>query len=202
MKTSTAGIAFITRWEGRKLTAYKDSGGVWTIGVGHTDPEVKAGLTITPQQADELLAADLAEAESEVNATGVPLTQPQFDALVSFAFNVGNSAFRSSTLRKKLLAGDYASVPAQMNRWVYDNGKVVDGLVNRRKAEGDMWRFGSASVVNTHPPEQTSTIPTPPRPAPLPPQRQPAAPATPPAAQPSGLFAWLLALLNRLIKRA
>ena len=177
MKTSAEGIAFIQHWEGTLLTAYRDSGGVWTIGTGHTGPEVRRGLTITAEQARQLLVADVAEAESAVAAVRVPLSQAQFDALVSFAFNVGNDAFGGSTLLRKLNAGDYAAVPAQLNRWVYDNGKVVRGLVDRRKAEGDMWRFGTTPVVNTHSPAQTSTIPTAPKPAPLPPQRKPPAPA-------------------------
>lgn len=160
MKTSAAGLAFIERWEGTRLTAYKDSGGVWTIGVGHTGPEVVNGLTITAAKATDLLAEDVIEAEVAVRQVTVPLTQAQFDTLVSFAFNVGNAAFRSSTLLRKLNAGDYAAVPAQLGRWVHDNGKVVAGLVNRRKAEGEMWALGSTAVENVHPPEQTSTIPT------------------------------------------
>jgi len=165
MKTSAEGLAFITLWEGTRLTAYRDSGGVWTIGVGHTGPEVKRGLTITAERARQLLAADVAEAEWAVSAVQVPLTQQQYDALVSFTFNVGTEAFERSTLLRKLNERDYASVPAQINRWVHDNGKVVAGLVNRRKAEGEMWALGSTAVENVHPPEQTSTIPSAPIPA-------------------------------------
>lgn len=72
----------------------------------------------------------------------VPLTQQQFDALVSFAFNVGNGAFCDSTLLKRLNAGQYDAVPAQLNRWVKAGGKTLEGLVTRRAAEGALFSRG------------------------------------------------------------
>lgn len=186
MKTSVAGLAFIKHWEGTRLVAYRDSGGVWTIGVGHTGPDVVAGRRITDAEATALLAADVAEAEAAVARVSVPLSQNQYDALVSFAFNVGNGAFLSSTLLRKLNAGDYDAVPGQLDRWVNDNGRRVQGLVNRRKAEGELWSTALTSVVNDDEPEQTSTIPTAPPPDRVPPAR--------PAADP-----WWVRLLSLLL---
>jgi lysozyme len=139
MKTSSNGIQFIRDHEGCKLTAYKDGGGVWTIGVGHTKG-VKAGQTITQAQADAFLASDIEPVESCINqAVTVALNQNQFDALASFTFNVGESAFKSSTLLKKLNAGDYRAAADQFTRWVYDNDVFVQGLYSRRVDERDLF---------------------------------------------------------------
>lgn len=104
------------------------------------------GLTVvyrkglTEQQCWDLLDQDLEPAEKSVNeAVTVPLNQNQFDALVSFAFNVGDGAFRSSTLLKLLNQGRYDDVPTQLRRWIRDNGHVVQGLVNRREKEITLW---------------------------------------------------------------
>ena len=98
----------LKQWEGLRLTAYKDSGGVLTIGYGHTGPDVKAGMTITEAQAEMLLMRDLSRFEQSVErSVKVPLTDNQFGALVSFAYNVGTEAFERSTLLKKLNEGDY-----------------------------------------------------------------------------------------------
>jgi lysozyme len=101
MKTSPAGLAAITQREGLRLQAYPDVRGIPTIGVGHTGPEVHLGLIWTQAQAQEALMKDIAWAENEVNThVTVPLTANQFDALVSFTFNVGKSGFdHSSALR-------------------------------------------------------------------------------------------------------
>lgn len=122
--------------EGLRLTAYLDTGGVWTIGYGHTGKDVREGLTIPLSEAERLLTVDLRVAERHVNeAVQVKLTQNQFDALVSFVYNVGGGAFRSSTLLKLLNAGDYEGAANQFPRWNKDNGKVVAGLTNRRHEE-------------------------------------------------------------------
>jgi lysozyme len=122
--------------EGLELVAYKDGGGVWTIGYGHTGAEVKVGMLITLAQAEELLTRDLRSSEGHINTSvTVPLTQNQFDALVSFVFNVGGGAFESSTLLKLLNAGNYAGAADQLLRWNKDEGKIVQGLSNRREAE-------------------------------------------------------------------
>ena len=145
MKTSDHGIALIKRWEGVRLKAYLCPANVWTIGVGHTaamgDPKPVSGMKITEVEAEAILRRDLSQIESDIIASvKVKLTQKHFDTLVSFVFNVGIGAFRKSTLLKKLNAGDYAAVPEELMKWTRAGGKVVQGLVNRRKAEADFWR--------------------------------------------------------------
>lgn len=126
--------------EGLRLTAYLDTGGVWTIGYGHTGGDVREGLTIPLSEAERLLTRDLRVAEGHVNdAVKVKLTQNQFDALVSFVYNVGGGAFRSSTLLKLLNAGDYDGAANQLPRWNKDNGRVVNGLTNRRREERELF---------------------------------------------------------------
>jgi lysozyme len=140
MKTSPAGIKFIEEREGCRLTAYQDSVGVWTIGVGHTIGVVP-GMTITQEEADDLLAEDLANAEAAVNSlVKVPLSQPQFDALVSLVFNIGSGAFRNSTLLRKLNAGDTEGAAAEFQRWCHAGDQVLPGLVKRRAAEAAMFK--------------------------------------------------------------
>lgn len=137
-KTNQAGLALIESFEGCKLKAYKDTGGVWTIGVGHTP--AFPGQTITQAQADTLLHADLKSAEATVERlVKVPLTDNQFAALVSFVFNLGSGQFKSSTLLRKLNAGDYAGAKAEFPRWNKDNGKEVAGLTRRRWAEAALF---------------------------------------------------------------
>lgn len=145
MKTSDFGRSFITRWEGCHLKAYLCPANVWTIGVGHTaamgNPTPVSGMKITQDEADAILARDLSQIERDIIASvKVKLAQKQFDTLVSFVFNVGIGAFRKSTLLKKLNAGNYAAVPEELMKWTRAGGKVLQGLVNRRKAEADLWR--------------------------------------------------------------
>ncbi len=136
-------LACIKRWEGLRLTAYRDVGGKWTIGYGHVNG-AREGMRITEREAEDWLRRDLAQAELAVNdAVQVPLSDPQFGALVSFVFNVGVGAFRRSTLLRKLNAGDYDAVPAELLRWTKAGGKLVPGLVNRRNAEIGLWSKGS-----------------------------------------------------------
>lgn len=143
-------IEHVKRWEGLRLTAYPDPGSrngePWTIGYGHTSDghmKVYRGLTITPAQAEEALAYDLNETAAAIEKlVKVELSDNQFGALVSFAFNVGANAFARSTLLKKLNAGDYAAVPQQMARWIYNDGKPMQGLINRRAAEAGLWAKG------------------------------------------------------------
>lgn len=140
LKTGPKGIALIKEFESVQLKAYKCPAGVWTIGVGHTGPDVTPGMVITEGQADEILNGDLRKFERAVNnAVKVPLTQTQFDALVSFTFNVGEGNLKSSTLLKLLNEGKYQEVPAQLMRWNKAGGKELAGLTRRRKAEGDLW---------------------------------------------------------------
>ncbi|MFB9156477.1 lysozyme [Chromobacterium violaceum] len=136
MKTNAAGISLIKQFEGVRLAAYQDMVGVWTIGYGHTGPDVKAGLAITQQQADQLLAADLEKFETGVRkAVIVPLNANQFSALVSFSYNLGLGNLRSSTLLRLLNKGDYDGAAAQFPRWNRAGGQAVAGLTRRRKAE-------------------------------------------------------------------
>ena len=140
MKTSAAGRSAIAQREGNKLSAYKDSVGVWTIGVGHTSaagpPMVIAGMTITAEQSDEILSRDLGKTETTVSkAVNVPLSQNQFDALVSLCFNIGGGAFSGSTLVRKLNHGDYEGAAEAFLSWNHAGGKVLPGLTTRRQAE-------------------------------------------------------------------
>ncbi|MBT4650932.1 lysozyme [Candidatus Woesearchaeota archaeon] len=137
---SGKGLSHIMKWEGFRSLAYRDVAGVWTIGFGHTGPEVKAGMRVSKNEGKRLLAKDIAWAEKAVrNYVKVPLTQGQFDALVSFVYNSGAKAFKDSTLLKKLNKGDYNEAYPELRRWIYAGGRKVKGLVNRRKAEIKLW---------------------------------------------------------------
>lgn len=135
MKTSDAGIALIKEFEGFVTLAYQDAVGVWTIGWGHTQG-VTEGDRVTEEMATDMLVSDLAWAEAAVNAyVEVPLAQGQFDALVSFTFNLGTSALANSTLRRLLNQEDYVGAAGQFGRWIYAGETVLPGLVKRRAAE-------------------------------------------------------------------
>jgi lysozyme len=137
------GIALVRKYEGEKLEAYLCPAGKWTIGVGHTGSDVREGLTITEEKSAEILRNDLAKFERCVIAClAVPVTQGQFSALVSFAFNVGCGAFRKSTLLRKLNEGDDLGCAAEFLRWTKSGGKVLSGLVKRRQAEMDLFLKG------------------------------------------------------------
>lgn len=148
MKTSQKGIDFIKRHEALRLNSYLDAVGVWTIGYGHTKT-AKKGMTITEAEAEKLLVDDLKTAEDEINKHLLPLKQHQFDSLVSFVFNVGTGAFRTSTLLKRLKADvNHPDIPNQLNRWIYGGGKVLSGLVKRRKQEADIYTKGHYEIRN------------------------------------------------------
>lgn len=133
------GLRLLKQFEGCKLTSYKDVGGVWTIGYGHTKT-ARPDMTITQEQADSLLKEEVAVfADAVEKAVKVPLTDNQFAALVVFTYNVGQGAFRQSTLLRKLNEGDYSAVPPQLMRWNKVQGKEVRGLTNRRAAEVKLW---------------------------------------------------------------
>lgn len=154
MQVGQNGKKLFKEWEGLVTHEYLDSGGAPTIGIGHllTRSERTSGKILiggqaldyrnglTEQQCWDLLDQDLDSVQSTVNAAvTVPLNQNQFDALVSFTFNVGDGAFRGSTLLKLLNQGQYCQVPAQLRRWNKDNGHVVRGLDNRREKEIALW---------------------------------------------------------------
>ena len=143
MEYSKDGLHLTERFEGCQLVAYPDpgSGGdPWTIGYGHTGPEVVEGLEITQDQAEQYLAQDIKQAEANVNAVvHVELTQEEFDALVDFAFNCGCRNLDSSTLMKKLNAGDYEGASHEFIKWDMAAGHHMSGLLKRREAEAAMF---------------------------------------------------------------
>ena len=143
METSNKGIELIKSFEGYRNVAYLCPSGTLTLGYGHTRG-VRPGQRCTEEDAEEWLKEDLAGAERFVIEVidAVPLKQCQYDALVSFVFNIGGTAFRQSTLRRKVLANpDDPSIRGEFLKWIYAGGRPLDGLVNRRKAEADMY-FG------------------------------------------------------------
>jgi len=137
--TSVGSTRLIREFEGLELKAYKCPAGVLTIGYGHTK-EVAAGMVITEGKAEALLREDLVWVEEAINTkVVVPLTQNQYDALASFIYNVGAGAFTKSTLLRKLNAEDYSGASAEFKRWNKASGKVLRGLVRRRKAEQELF---------------------------------------------------------------
>ena len=139
MRLSEDGLELIKRHEGLRLKAYRCPAGMWTIGYGHTKG-VKRGMVIANVHAERFLEEDVQDAEEAVNRlVEVPMTQGQFDALVSFVFNLGIGAFSRSTLRKRLNDGDFCAAAEQFGRWVYGSqGKQkvkLPGLVARREDE-------------------------------------------------------------------
>lgn len=144
MTINAAGLELVKHFEGLRLEAYQDPVGIWTIGWGHTGPDVHPGLKITPQKAEDLLKADLGLHETYVKSiVTVNLNGNQLAALSSFAFNVGNGNLANSTLLKKLNAGDFEGAANEFERWVKGtlNGVKVTlpGLVTRRKAEKELF---------------------------------------------------------------
>jgi GH24 family phage-related lysozyme (muramidase) len=151
MKISAAGIELLKQFEGCRLTAYQDSVGVWTIGFG-TTAGVKEGQTISQVKAEEYLRFDLAIFEKAVTESlKVPVNQNQFDALVSFTYNVGVSAFRSSTLLNLINEKtDKKVVAAEFSKWVKAGNQTLPGLVSRRKAESELFLKGAKNDVLAH----------------------------------------------------
>ena len=144
MAVSLFGVDLICDFEGKRLVAYDDGVGVWTIGFGTTiypnGIKVKKGDTCTEAQAKSYMAHDLKKFEQAVNgAVNIPLNQNQFDALVSLAYNIGTGAFNKSTLVKKLNAGDIRGAADQFDVWVNAGGKRMQGLVNRRAKEKEVF---------------------------------------------------------------
>jgi lysozyme len=144
MRTSPAGIALIKDCEGCKLTAYLDAVGVPTIAWGHTGVGVKLGMTCTLEEAFAMLMDDIQSAEHDVAmCVKVALTQGQFDALVSFVFNLGAYNLQHSKLLRLLNAGDYAGAAGEFSRWVYAGSNKLPGLVTRRQREKSMFLDGT-----------------------------------------------------------
>lgn len=139
MKTSSKGFALLGDLEGLRLKAYQCTAGVWTIGYGHTSG-VKKGDVCTVQQAIDWLRDDVRSTENAVNSHVLKLNQNQFDALVSFTFNVGSGNLRKSTLLKKIKANpNDKTIVDEFGKWVYSGGVKTPGLISRRKKEADFY---------------------------------------------------------------
>lgn len=163
MKTSEKGVALIKRFEGLKLEAYQDVAGVWTIGYGHTGNDVRPRMRISARDAEKLLRRDLKSREAAVNRlVSVPLSQNEFDALVSFVYNVGIDAFRRSTARRRLNSGDRQGAAEALTWWnkatVGGSKREIPGLTRRRAAEAELFLSSidrmdasSAPVVESKP---------------------------------------------------
>jgi lysozyme len=137
--TSAKGIELIKQWEGYRSKAYLCPAHKWTIGYGHTKT-AKPGMTITSLDAERLLKQDMKVYEDAVNQlVKVPLSQYQFDALVSFTYNVGRGALSQSTLLRLLNVGNYPEAAKQFVRWVYGGGVKLPGLISRREAERELF---------------------------------------------------------------
>jgi len=142
MQTSEKGKEFIKHFEGCKLEAYQCSGDVWTIGCGHTRG-VEEGDKISKKQADALLSADIEMVETHVQRLiTVDLNQSQWDAIVSWCFNLGCGNLRASTMLQVINSGDLDKVSEQIIRWDKVGKKAVAGLTRRRKAEADLFDNG------------------------------------------------------------
>ncbi|MGE4251131.1 MAG: lysozyme [Parvibaculaceae bacterium] len=140
MRTGSRGLALIKQYEGLRLDAYRDTGGVLTIGWGHTaaagPPRPTPGMRITLAEAEAVLARDLVRYETAVTrAVTREIGQNQFDAMVSLCFNIGGGAFAKSTVVRAFNAGDDRQAADAFLRWSKDDGRVLPGLLRRRRAE-------------------------------------------------------------------
>lgn len=141
MKFNDSGLEIIKEFEGCRLKAYRDGGGIWTIGFGATcNRTVCEGMTITQKEADDMLESDVADIAAIVRHM-VPddLTDNQYSALVSFAYNAGPGSLRSSTLLKLLDKGDITGAADEFLQWVKIKGKFSQGLLNRRQKERELF---------------------------------------------------------------
>lgn len=139
MKTSDKGIDLIKKYEGFRAKAYKCPSDKWTIGYGHT-LNVKSTDVIDKAQAEYFLRQDVEFAEKEVNRHNLNINQNQFDALVSFVFSLGVGNFARSTLLRKIKSNpDDPTIRKEFERWVYAGGKILTGLIKRRKEEANLY---------------------------------------------------------------
>jgi lysozyme len=139
MTTSRKGLQLIKDFEGLRLGSYKCPAGVWTIGYGHTKG-VRQGQVIDQMRADDMLIEDIAPIERLLNSIGINFRQEQFDALVSWIFNLGQGSFKNSTILKRIMDNaDDTEIADQIIRWVYASGKILTGLKKRRIAEANMF---------------------------------------------------------------
>ena len=134
MNLSYAGIDALESREGVRTKAYKDTKGIWTIGVGHTGPEVFSGLVWTLDKVSDVFMEDVQWAVTAVNSVRTDLTQNQFDALVSFVFNIGATAFSNSTMKRMLNNGDIGGAAEQFDRW-----HIPVSIIGRRDSEKEQF---------------------------------------------------------------
>lgn len=202
MRTSDTGIELIKGFEGLRLAAYRDPACILTIGYGHTGQDVQESDTITEAEAERLLRLDLLSAELAVQRlVRVPLNQHQFDALVSFTYNVGAGNLGGSTLLRLLNDANYAHAAQQFDLWAYARGQRLAGLQRRRKAERFLFEQPMpAGTIGAVPLDQP---PAPVESRPLPPYIEPPLPKEPamPAPIVPILSALVPALLPALIER-
>ncbi len=152
MQMTEEGLALIKEFEGFRARAYRDAVGVWTVGYGHTSmagaPQVTPDFVVTREEGAKILAHDVELFAKGVRASvHVPLSDAQFSALVSFAYNVGVGAFRNSSVLKAVNARDFDAVPRRLNLWVKAGGRTLPGLVRRRAAEGVLFLAAPEVVV-------------------------------------------------------
>ena len=162
-------IDLIKGFEGLELKAYKDSVGVWTIGYGHTtaagNPAVVSGLTITNQQAEDMLRSDLRKYQAMVDRNvKVPLNENQYGALVSFTYNLGEGNLKYSTLLKKVNAKDFKGAALEFAKWNKAGGAVLKGLTRRRAAEAALFSKSTLSAPQSpiQPVPEVPAVPQPP----------------------------------------
>lgn len=168
MQISNSGLEFIAKWEGCSLKIYKDIGGKLHIGYGHLiKPGEKFPKRISKERAKQILLNDVRTFENVVNSTvTVPLTQNQFDALVSFAYNTGPGGLKSLVEKSKLNTGNYKLLPRILPQWssytTVEDGQTVKkknvGLLNRRKEEADLW--GSPATYSEDRDDREEEVPT------------------------------------------
>jgi len=146
MTYSEGAVRLVKMFEGCRLRAYQDQGSVWTIGWGHTGPDVVRGMTCTIAQANNWLEEDLAKVDAGLRRlVTIPLNQNQYDAVADFVFNLGLGALEHSTLLRDLNDGDFVTAALQFPLWDHVGGVVVPGLLNRRKAEMRLFNTAEAA---------------------------------------------------------
>ncbi len=139
MRISQRGLELIKGFEGLRLKSYLCPANVWTIGYGSTGLHVREGMVISERDAEDLLRTDLRRFEQGVAKLAPHCSPGQFDALVSFAFNLGLGALARSTLLRKHKAGDHPGAAAEFRKWVMAGGVKLNGLVRRRAAERNLY---------------------------------------------------------------
>ncbi len=166
MKMTEDGLLLIKQFEGFRAKAYRDPVGIWTIGYGHTSmagaPEVVSGLVISKAEAEDILARDVDAFARGVQALlRVDVSDGQFSALVSFAYNVGLGGLKKSSVLTAVNGRDFAAVPRRLQLWTKAGGQVLPGLVRRRAAEAALFAQASAVVVQpsvVKPVQQSKTV--------------------------------------------